>query len=165
MIYKAKKTHTHSDSKMSDNMEENFLISPYGYYWSCICMTKKRKFIPLGFSFIKLQDLDHYTISHGNYFMKIILQCCDNQNCQKLGILTSVVDLVQVNLRHRKSGKLTWLFIDKCFQWLMVFWPAMKCLCIDKKQWLLYFIVVDVLPQWQHPDIKCDTTSAQNKAS
>ena len=51
-------------------MEENFLISPYGYDGPCICMRKKRKFITIGFSITKVWDLVHYTISHGNYFIR-----------------------------------------------------------------------------------------------
>ena len=49
MIYKSEKTQTCSDHKMSDDMEENFLISPYGYDGPCICMRKKRKFITIRF--------------------------------------------------------------------------------------------------------------------
>ena len=49
MIYKSEKIQTHSDHKMSEDMDENFLISPYGYDGPRICMRKKRKFITIRF--------------------------------------------------------------------------------------------------------------------
>lgn len=42
------------------------------------------------------------------------------------------------------SRKRTWLFINKFFQWLYIFLPAMKRLCIDEEQWLVYVVVEDL---------------------
>ena len=106
MIYKFEKTQTRSDHEMSDDMEENFLISPYGYDGPCICMRKKRKFITIAFSLTKVWDLDLITL----FVMAIILlkSSCNTATILLLelpifAILTSVVDLVQVyNMRHNK---------------------------------------------------------------
>ena len=105
MIYKSEKTQTCSDHKMSDDMEENFLISPYGYDGSCICMRKMRKFITIAFSLTKVWDLDLITL----FVMAIILlkSSCNTATILLVelpifAILTSMVDLVQINMRHNK---------------------------------------------------------------
>ena len=83
-------------------MEENCLISPYGYDGPCICMTKKRKFITIASSLTKVWDLDLITL-----FAMAFILFCNTATILLLelpifAILTSVVDLVQVNMRHNK---------------------------------------------------------------